>query len=333
MLTITLEEHYATPGFLNGPGRGLVEQSERTGNRMAAIVAQLRDVDEKRIAVMDAARIDVQVLSLNSPGVEQLDAEEAAALAREANDFVAAAVKRHPTRFAGFAAVPTADPPRAADELERTIDLYGFKGAMINGHHRGRYLDDPFFSPIFERAQSLNVPIYLHPTQPPQPVVDALYNGFSPEVSFLFANAGWGWHIETAVHVLRLVLGGVFDRYPNLQLIVGHMGEALPFMMSRVDIMMPQMTGLKRPVSAYLRENVHYTFRRIQLHTDVSRFIASGRSRPHHVFRGPSLRINGAGASFFGCAPRQHRGSRTNRTCKRGKAAAALGDQALRFTA
>jgi predicted TIM-barrel fold metal-dependent hydrolase len=135
-------------------------------------------VDEKRIAEMDAARIDVQVLSLNSPGVEQLDAAEAAVLASEANDFVAEAVRRHPSRFAGFAAIPTADPAKAADELERTVRTYGFKGALINGHHRGRYLDDPFFAPILESAQELGVPIYVHPTQPPQPVVNASFAGF-----------------------------------------------------------------------------------------------------------------------------------------------------------
>ena len=227
---------------------------------MGRILEQVRDVGEARIAEMDSARVDMQVLSLNSPGVEQLDADEAAVLAREANDFVADAVKRHPTRFAGFAAIPTAAPEKAADELERTVREYGFKGALINGHHRGRYLDDNFFWPILERAESLGVLIYLHPTQPPQAVVQASFAGFSPDVSFMFANAGWGWHIETAVHVLRMILGGVFDRYPKLQIVVGHMGEALPFMLSRVDIMTPAITGLKRPISAYLRENVHYTF-------------------------------------------------------------------------
>jgi len=227
---------------------------------MARILEQVREVGEGRIAEMDAAGIDVQVLSLNSPGVEQLDAAEAAVLAREANDFVAAAVERHPTRFAGFAAVPIAAPEKAADELERTLREHGFKGALINGHHRGRYLDDQFFWPILERAESLGVPIYLHPTQPPQQVVAASYGGFAPEVTYMLANAGWGWHIETAVHVLRMILGGAFDRYPNLQIIIGHMGEALPFMLSRVDIMTPAITRLQRPISAYLRENVHYTF-------------------------------------------------------------------------
>ena len=260
MRTITLEEHYATPGFLNGPGRNFVERAARTGDRMAQILVQVRDVGEKRIAEMDAARIDMQVLSLNSPGVEQLDAAEGAVLAREANDFVVDAVGHHPSRFAGFAALPMAAPDKAAVELERTVREHGFKGALINGHHRGRYLDDKFFWPVLEAAESLGVPIYLHPTQPPQAVVEASFAGFSPDVTFMFANAGWGWHIETAVHVLRMILGGVFDRYPKLQVIIGHMGEALPFMLSRVDIMTTSITGLQRPISAYLRENVHYTF-------------------------------------------------------------------------
>jgi len=261
MRTITLEEHYVTPGFLKGPGGVFMERAARTVERMTRIIEQACDVGEGRIAEMDAARIDMQVLSLNSPGVEQLDAAEAAVLAREANDFAGAAVKRYPARFAGFAALPTAAPQQAADELERTVREYGFKGALINGHHRGRYLDDKFFSPILERAESLGVPIYIHPTQPPQAVVDASYAGFAPQVTYWLAHAGWGWHIETAIHVLRVILGGVFDRYPKLQIIIGHMGEALPFMLSRLDVMMTAaVTGLQRPLGAYLRENVHYTF-------------------------------------------------------------------------
>lgn len=260
MRTITLEEHYTTPGFLAGPGRGMEQRGMAAGGRMAEILAQAQDLGEGRLAAMDAAGIDVQVLSLNSPGVEQLEGSEATVLAREANDLAAEAARRFPTRFSGFASLPIASPPRAADELERTVREYGFKGALINGHHRGRYLDDKFFAPILERALALGVPIYVHPTQPPQAVVEASFGGFAPEVSYMFANAGWGWHIETAVHVIRMILGGVFDRYPELQVIVGHMGEGLPFMQSRLDIMTPSITGLKRPVSAYLRENVHYTF-------------------------------------------------------------------------
>jgi predicted TIM-barrel fold metal-dependent hydrolase len=146
--------------------------------------------------------------------------------------------------------------------LERTVREYGFKGVAVNGHARGRYLDDPFFWPIFERAEALNVPIYLHPTPPPQAVVQASYAGnFAPGVTAQLAAAGWGWHIETAIHVLRIILGGVFDHYPDLQLVIGHMGEALPFMLPRLDSSLStQLTKLKRPIGAYLRENLYYTF-------------------------------------------------------------------------
>jgi predicted TIM-barrel fold metal-dependent hydrolase len=259
MRTITLEEHYASPAFLEGPGRDLKGGADRPG--YAKLVEQLCDLDDRRIADMDAAGIDVQVLSLTAPGVEQLDAAEAVALAREANDHLAEAVRRHPSRFAGFAALPTAAPETAADELERTIREHGFKGALINGHTRGRYLDDKFFWPILERAEALQVPLYLHPTPPPRPVVEASYAGFAPEVTARLASAAWGWHIETAIHVLRLILGGAFDRFPNLQLVIGHLGESLPFMLPRIDYTLPtDVTKLERRIGAYLRENLHYTF-------------------------------------------------------------------------
>jgi uncharacterized protein len=253
---------------MEGPGRQLKEQAEaaRDHPRVAAgyekLIEQLCDLGDGRIAAMDAAGIDVQVLSLTSPGVEQLDAPEAVAFARETNDLLVEAVRRHPSRFAGFAALPTANPEAAADELERTIREHSFKGALINGHTRGRYLDDEFFWPILECAEALGVPIYLHPTPPPRPVVEASYAGnYAPEVAALLSTAAWGWHMETATHVLRLILGGAFDRYQDLQFVVGHMGEALPFMLPRLEIALPgEVTKLERPVDSYLRENLHYTF-------------------------------------------------------------------------
>ncbi len=259
MRVITLEEHFANPGFLEGPGKRLKQQAASAGSPIAGLLEQLCDVGEKRIAAMDAAGIAVQVLSLTAPGTEQLEASDAARLASEANTFLASAVARHPTRFAGFAALPTAAPEAAAAELERAVRDHGFKGALINGHVRGRYLDDRFFWPIFERADALGVPIYLHPTPPPQPVIEASYSGFAPIVTEMLAGAGWGWHIETAVHVIRIILGGTFDRYPRLQLVIGHLGEALPFMLQRFDRMPRTATKLDRDISAYLRENVHYT--------------------------------------------------------------------------
>ncbi|GCE03444.1 amidohydrolase family protein [Dictyobacter aurantiacus] len=259
--TITLEEHYASPAFIDGPGSTLKSQAPIPGADISHLLDRLLNLDQLRLSEMDAAGIDMQVLSLTTPGTEQLEAGEAVPFARDTNDYLAAAVRRHPERFAAFATLPTAAPEAAADELERTVQIYGFKGALINGHSHGRYLDDPHFWPILERAAHLQVPLYIHPTPPPQAVIDAFYTGhFSAEISDGLATSGWGWHIETAIHVLRIILGGVFDRYPDLQLIIGHLGEALPFMLSRLNLRFPQqLTKLQRPVSSYLRENVYYT--------------------------------------------------------------------------
>jgi len=250
MRTIALEEHFATAPFLEGPGRPIKKQAQAKDN------PQVAERAAKLIGIY------MQVLSLLTPGVEQLDAAEAVKLARDSNNRLANAVQRHPDRFAGLATLPTPAPEVAAQELERTVREYGFKGAVINGHSRGRYLDDKFFWPILERTEALQVPLYIHPTLPPQPVIDAYYTGnFPSEVTAVLAGVGWGWHIETAVHVLRLILSGVFDRYPGLQVVVGHLGEAIPFMMPRIDITLsPELTNLNHPVSIYLRENLYYTF-------------------------------------------------------------------------
>jgi predicted TIM-barrel fold metal-dependent hydrolase len=260
MRTIALEEHFATPAFMEGPGRKLKERAETLGGRLARVVAELTDLGDGRVAAMDAAGVDVQALSLTEPGAEQLEGDEAKRVARQTNDALAETLRRHPTRFFGLASLPMSDPPAAISELERAADDQGFKGVVINGHHRGRYLDDRFFWPVLARIEALKFPIYLHPTPSPQPVVDAWYGGLSPIVSEMMAGPGWGWHIETALHVLRMVVGGVFDAHPALQIVIGHMGESLPSMLQRVDVMSPAMTQLKKPISAYLRENVHYTF-------------------------------------------------------------------------
>jgi len=260
MRTITLEEHFASPEFFDGPARFLKDRAEQVGGRYANLMGRLCDVGAKRLAEMDAAGIDMQVLSLTAPGVEQMETADAIVMARDTNDYLADAVRKHPTRFAGLAAVPTGAPDKAAEELERRVRGDGFKGAVINGHNRGRYLDDQFYWPILERAAALNVPIYLHPTPPPQAVIDVSYGGFAPMVTDMLAGGAWGWHIETAVHVIRLIVGGVFDRFPKLQFVIGHMGEGLPFMFQRFDIIPMEVTKLKRPILAYLKENIHYTF-------------------------------------------------------------------------
>ena len=259
MRAIALEEHYAFPAFLDGPARRLKEQARRHQG-FAELIDRLCDLGDRRIAEMDAASVDVQALSLTAPGVEQLETAEAVAFARQSNDVLAAAVQKHPDRFLGFATLALADPKAALEELERTIGGHGFKGVVINGHTRGRYLDDVAFAPVLERIEALGAPIYLHPTPSPKPVVDAWFGGFDPIVTEMLAGPGWGWHIETALHVLRMVIGGVFDRFPNLQVVIGHMGESLPSMMSRVDVMSRAPTKLRKPVSEYLRNNVHYTF-------------------------------------------------------------------------
>ena len=168
MRTITLEEHFATPAFFNGPARFVKERAEKIGGRYLAVVDRLTDVGEKRIAEMDAAGIDMQVLSLSAPGVEQMEPADAVAMARDTNDYLLDAVRKYPTRFAGFAAIATGAPNEAVKELEHRVRSQGFKGAVINGHNRGRYLDDKSYWPILECAEALNVPIYLHPTPPPQ---------------------------------------------------------------------------------------------------------------------------------------------------------------------
>jgi predicted TIM-barrel fold metal-dependent hydrolase len=260
MRTIALEEHFITPAFIAGCGKEFTARLRNGGPRGSKIYEQLCDVGDQRIAAMDAAGIDMQVLSLNSPGVEQAEVAEQISIAQESNDFLAEVLKKYPKRYAGFASLPIAAPEQAAAELERRV-RQGFKGTLINGHTRGRYLDDKVFWPILERADALNVPVYLHPTVPPKAVVDASFGGFAPPVTAAFAGAAWGWHIETAVHLIRMILGGVFDRYPKLQVVVGHLGEGLTFMLPRMQKNFPmELTKLQRPLAAYLRENVHYTF-------------------------------------------------------------------------
>jgi predicted TIM-barrel fold metal-dependent hydrolase len=255
MHLIALEEHYRAP-MLRAVG-GLPEPPP--DSPMAQIQAKLDDLGEQRLADMDAGGIDVQVLSHGTPGTEQLEPAQAIPLAREANDYLARSIAPHPDRFAAFATLPTAAPGQAADELERTVDEHGFKGALINGHVRGRFLDDRYFWPIFERAQRLQVPVYVHPTPPPAAVREAYYGGLPPQVAQTLSMAGWGWHVDTGLHVLRLIAGGVIEEYPGLQIIVGHMGEALPFFLARASRVLRQQAGLPRPLEEYMAENVHFT--------------------------------------------------------------------------
>jgi hypothetical protein len=256
MRVISIEDHFWTPAIAEAIG-ALRNPDTDAGGPLAA---NLLDLGERRLAAMDAAGIDLQVISHTTPGVQHLDAETAVPLAREANDALARAIAEHPDRFAGFATLPTSVPEAAADELERGVTELGFKGAMINGHTNGRFLDDRAFDVLLARAARLGVPLYLHPAEPVPAVRDAYYQGFDPAVSWFLSAAAFGWHAETGVHVLRMVLGGVFDRHPELSLVIGHMGEMLPFMLQRVDDNLPpKVTGLDRLPSEYVLSNVHIT--------------------------------------------------------------------------
>ena len=265
MRTIALEEHCLTPGLreLLGPQ---IHPYYAVHRWPPALEARLLDIGEGRIAEMDAHGIDMQVLSMVQPGLEHSPAEQAVPVARAFNDRVAEAVAAHPDRFAGFAALPTAGPKAAAAELARAVNELGFKGALINGRTQERFLDDQFFWPMFEAAEALGVPIYLHPMPPPQAVYDAYYAGFGDDVGFMLAAPAWGWHIETGLHALRLILAGVFDRFPALQMIIGHMGEVIPFMLTRIDDTLGGATALDRPntptelpVKEYFLRNFHLT--------------------------------------------------------------------------
>lgn len=245
------------PGFYSLMGHYMTSTSERA----RFIVSRLRDLDDLRLADMDSAGIAVQLLSLTAPGVQAFDAATAVSLARSVNDELAEAVKRHPDRFAGLAAVAPQDPPRAAEELERAVSTLGLKGAVINSHTHGQYLDDPSYSPIFEAATSLGVPIYLHPQTPPKSMI-------GPFLDRGIDGAIYGFAIETSVHMLRMIIGGVFDRFPALTFVVGHLGEGLPFWLYRLDYMHNAIVRanryegvkpLQRKVSDYLRENFFIT--------------------------------------------------------------------------
>ena len=194
---------------------------------------RLYDLSELRIREMDEAGIDMQILSHGAPSAQKLSGADAVALTRRVNDRLHAAVSANPKRFAAFAALPTSEPKAAADELERTTRL-GFKGPMIHGLANGAFLDDKRFWPIFERAQALDVPVYLHPSVPLPAVMDAYYKDYAKDFPMVI-RAAWGFTVETATQAIRLVLSGLFDAYPRLKIVLGHLGETLPFLVWRVD--------------------------------------------------------------------------------------------------
>jgi uncharacterized protein len=257
MKIITLEEHFEIAEIKKAAARFLPDSREQF---YQPPTRQLEDLGVHRLAEMDAMGIDVQVLSHTSSGIPSIPAAEAVSLAREINDRLAAVIRAHPDRFVGLATLPMPDPEAAAAELERSVNTLGFRGAMIHGQTNGRFLDDPAFRPILAMAATLDIPIYLHPAPPPKAVMEAYYAGFGPAVSGSFATFGWGWHLDTGIHALRLVLGGVFDLYPGLQIILGHWGEMIPFYLARfAEALTPAARHLQRPVADYFVQQMYVT--------------------------------------------------------------------------
>ena len=221
---------------------------------------KLADLDALRLSEMDEAGITVHVLSASGPGANLLDGAEGIAFAHDINDVLAKAIAVHPDRLAGFAHLPMNSPQAAADEIERTVRDLGFCGALINGVTGGRFLDDARFEPILTRAEALDVPIYLHPSLPPRAVYEAYYDGLPGTTGFRLSTTAWGWHSETAIHVMRLVLSGALDRHPKLKIIIGHMGEGLAAMMVRADkILTPEAPHLQRSVKQTILDQVWVT--------------------------------------------------------------------------
>jgi predicted TIM-barrel fold metal-dependent hydrolase len=227
---IALEEHFQDPelGSLYGP---------IDANSAPHMRERLESFGGVRLKEMDEAGIDFQVISHSAPSVQKMDAESAIRMATLVNDRLHAAIGDHPTRFAGFATIPTPDPKAAADELERAVTKLGFKGAMIHGLTNGRFNDEPDFWPIYERAEALDVPIYFHPSAPSPAVIEAYYKEYVEKYPIIL-RAAWGFTVETATQGLRLVLSGVFDKYPKLRVIFGHLGEGLPFLQWRINMTM-----------------------------------------------------------------------------------------------
>jgi 2,3-dihydroxybenzoate decarboxylase len=248
---------YNDPGFQSLCGFYLGNPSPR----ITEVIARMTDLGDLRISDMDQTGIARQILSLTSPGVQVFDAPTAVALARSSNDFMADAIRRHPDRFSGLAAIAPQDPAAAAKELERGIRKLGLKGAIINSHTRGEYLDDAKFWPIFEAAEALDVPVYIHPNTPSPAMI-------GPFLERGLDGAIFGFAVETSLHILRIIVSGVFDRFPRLKVVIGHLGEGLPFWLFRIDFMHNRMVTANRYASVqklqrkpgdYIKENIYIT--------------------------------------------------------------------------
>jgi predicted TIM-barrel fold metal-dependent hydrolase len=259
MKIIALEEHVTTPLYAE---KEVVSERRRTsmadrGQRVGHDVnAELLNMSNSRIAAMNDAGIDVQVLSMTMPGPQGLPAAEAIAVARDANDRMADAVRTHPGRFAAFACLPTPDVGAAVKELQRAVGTLGFKGTMINGHTHGEFLDDKKYWPIFAAAEALNVPVYLHPRDVP-PAAAFYFDGY-PEI----ATAACGFTVDTTIHFMRMVFAGVFDAFPKLTFLLGHLGEGIPFVLDRIEdhtALATKRRGLTKTFAEVMRQNVWVT--------------------------------------------------------------------------
>jgi predicted TIM-barrel fold metal-dependent hydrolase len=238
---ITLEEHFTTPAFLRATAPFIPAVA-----RSAPLEARLLDLGEARIAAMNEGGVDLQVLSLAATGQDSL----------EANDIAFSATKAYPERLACFASLALRDSASAAKELERGVSKLGSVGGFLNGTEGGSFLDDQRYWPIYEAAEALDVPLYLHPTPPSTTVYDAYFKGLPEKSAYFLSTAAWGWHAELGMNCLRLILSGLFDRFSRLKIIVGHMGEDLPFSVMRAqDGLPPAVTGLSKSVSEYFLDH------------------------------------------------------------------------------
>jgi predicted TIM-barrel fold metal-dependent hydrolase len=264
MRVVALEEHFTMPSLTSriDPAarakRGFGTRSVHSGP--ADTPQRLIELSQKRLESMDAAGITVQVLSLGGPGADLVEGQAGADLAREINDALAQSVESNPRRLAGFAHLPMLMPDAAARELERAVGILGFHGALINGTTSDLFLDDPKFDSILSVAESLDVPIYIHPSPAPEAVRNVYYSNLPGSAGHVLETFGWGWHSETAIHVLRLVLAGTLDRHRKLKLIIGHMGEGLPVMLARCDKVSEAHTQyLERSISQAIVDQVWIT--------------------------------------------------------------------------
>jgi len=260
MRIVTLEEHVVFPEMV-----ALIPEDKLSGAYQSPMMQKLApilaDVTGERLTLMNESEISMQVLSVISFGANLLSPEDGPTFAHKYNDMLAEKISAQRDRFAVFAHLPTTNPQAAADELERTVKIHKFVGALINGLTNDEFLDDNKYAPILQKAEELGVPIYLHPGIPPKAVKDAYYSELPKQSGTVLSVAGWGWHSETAIHVLRLIISGTFDKYPKLKLIIGHMGEMLPMMMARCDNMFrPNENGVnQRTISQTLKDQVYIT--------------------------------------------------------------------------